>query len=82
MAALGSAKVGVFSTRDIENDSFVPSQASQISVSGGGPTGLALDAREGILYVLTRFDNSISIVDVRARREVILSADAPSYVES
>jgi hypothetical protein len=70
VAALGSSKVGVFSTREIENDSFVPSQANQIDVTGGGPTGLALDARGGVLYVLTRFDNSISIVDVRPRREI------------
>ena len=70
VTALGSSKVGLFSTRDLENDSFVPSRTHQIPVSGGGPSGLALDAREGVLYVLTRFDNSISIVDVQGRREV------------
>jgi DNA-binding beta-propeller fold protein YncE len=70
VAALGSSKVGVFSTRELENDSFVPSEANQIPVSGGGPTGLALEARAGLLYVLTRFDNAISVVDVRSRHEV------------
>ena len=69
-AALGSSKIGVFSTRELETDSFVPSEANQIRLSGGGPTGLALDGRGALLYVLTRFDNAISIVDPRGRREI------------
>jgi YVTN family beta-propeller protein len=45
VAAFGSSKVGVFSTAEIENDSFDPVTASNnyLSVSGGGPGGLALD---------------------------------------
>jgi DNA-binding beta-propeller fold protein YncE len=70
VAALGSSKVGVFSTRRLEDDTFVPSQADQIALTGGGPTGLVLDGARGKLYVLTRFDNSVSVVDVHERREV------------
>jgi DNA-binding beta-propeller fold protein YncE len=70
VAALGSSKVGVLSTHELETDTFVPSEANQIPVTGGGPTGLALDARGGLLYVLTRFDNAISVVDVRGRHEI------------
>jgi DNA-binding beta-propeller fold protein YncE len=70
VAALGSSKVGVFSTHELETDTFVPSEANQIPVTGGGPTGLVLDAHAGLLYVLTRFDNSISVVDVRGRNEI------------
>jgi DNA-binding beta-propeller fold protein YncE len=70
VAALGSSKVGVFATRELEANSFVPSEANQIPVSGGGPSGLALASRQGMLYVLTRFDNAISVVDTRQRREV------------
>jgi DNA-binding beta-propeller fold protein YncE len=70
VAALGSSKVGVFSTAQLENDTFVPSQDSQIALTGGGPTGLALDAQHGMLYVLTRFDNAVSIVDTRTRQQV------------
>jgi DNA-binding beta-propeller fold protein YncE len=85
VAALGSSKVGVFSTRDLENDSFVPSVTNQIEVTGGGPSGLALDPQDGTLYVLTRFDNSISIVDVRGRREVghvaMFNPEPPSVVK-
>jgi YVTN family beta-propeller protein len=39
-------------------------------VSGGGPTGLVLDQGEGTLYVLTRFDNSISVIDTGSRHEI------------
>jgi len=70
VAALGSSKVGVFSTEQLEDDSFTPSEANQIPVSGGGPTGLALDEPRGRLYVLTRFDNAISIVDLATKSEV------------
>jgi DNA-binding beta-propeller fold protein YncE/cytochrome c553 len=69
VAALGSDKVGVFSTAQLETDTFVPSAASQIPVNGGGPTGLVLDDDRGQLYVMTRFDNGISIVDTGTRAE-------------
>jgi DNA-binding beta-propeller fold protein YncE len=69
VAALGSDKVGVFSTAQLESDTFVPSAASHIHVSGGGPTGLVLDEHRGQLYVLTRFDNAISIIDTATRVE-------------
>jgi DNA-binding beta-propeller fold protein YncE len=69
-AALGSSKVGVYQTSALENDTFVPSLSDQIPVTGGGPTGLALDDAAGRLYVMTRFDNSISVVDTAARAEV------------
>jgi DNA-binding beta-propeller fold protein YncE len=70
VAALGSSKVGVFATGDLENDTFVPDAAQQVPLSAGGPTGLALGRDQRILYVLTRFDNGISIIDVAGRREI------------
>ncbi len=69
VAALGSGKVGVFSTAQLENNTFVPSTANQIPVSGGGPTGLVLDEDRRQLYVMTRFDNGISILDTKTRAE-------------
>jgi DNA-binding beta-propeller fold protein YncE len=69
VAALGSGKVGIFSTAQLENNTFVPSTANHILVSGGGPTGLVLDEDRQQLYVMTRFDNGISIVDTRKRAE-------------
>jgi DNA-binding beta-propeller fold protein YncE len=62
VAGFGSSEVGVYDTGEIEADTFVPSTSAQITVDGGGPTGLALDEARSQLYVLTRFDNSISIV--------------------
>jgi DNA-binding beta-propeller fold protein YncE len=69
VAAMGSDRVGVLSTAELENDTFVPSAASHIPVSGGGPTGLVLDEGRGQLYVMTRFDDAISILDTRTRTE-------------
>lgn len=69
VAALGSSKVGTYSTAALEQNTFVPSVASQIAVSGGGPTGLALDEARHRLYVLTRFDNSISIINTQTKIE-------------
>ncbi|HEY0989792.1 MAG TPA: hypothetical protein VGD80_22140, partial [Kofleriaceae bacterium] len=69
VAALGSDKVGVFSTAQLENDTFVPSAASHIHVTGGGPTGVVLDEDRKQLYVLTRFDDAISVIDTEARAE-------------
>lgn len=69
VAALGSSKIGVFNTASLEDDSFVPDTANQIAVSGGGPTGVALDEARQLLYVLTRFDDSISVVDLTSRQE-------------
>jgi hypothetical protein len=48
----------------------VPSASSHIQVSGGGPSGLVVDAARNRLYVLTRFDNSISVVNLTNRQEI------------
>lgn len=70
VAAFGTGEVAVYNTKDLENNSFIPNQKNQIPVSGGGPSGLALDEKRGRLYVLTRFDNSISIIDTQSQREL------------
>jgi YVTN family beta-propeller protein len=70
VAAFGSSKVGIFSTTTLEDDSFQPDTANQITVSGGGPSGLALNEAGQRLYVLTRFNNSISVIDTAARSEL------------
>jgi DNA-binding beta-propeller fold protein YncE len=66
VAAFGSSQVGVYSTAALENDSFDPTvvSADHLDVSGGGPSGLALDEVRNRIYVLTRFDNSVSVVDL------------------
>ena len=54
VAALGSAKVGVLSASG---------EVQRRIAVGGGPSGLALNEASWRLYVLNRFDNTISIVD-------------------
>jgi len=76
VAAFGSDKVGVFATSQLEADTFTPSPTAHWPVSGGGPSGLVLDEARGRLYVLTRFDNAISILDTTSGME---SAHVPFY---
>jgi DNA-binding beta-propeller fold protein YncE len=69
LAAKGSDKVGIFSSSQIENDTFVPDSTDHITVSGGGPAGLLLDEARNRLYVSTRFDNGVSILDLGNKTE-------------
>src|SRR5262245_17983057 len=69
VAAFGSGVVGIFDTAALEADTFVPDAADHIAVSGGGPSGVVLDEVRGRLYVLTRFDNGVSVVDLATRTE-------------
>lgn len=66
VAAFGSSRVGVLPTAALEADSFDPTvlSAGYIDVSGGGPAGLVLDEANDRLFVYTRFDNGISMVDL------------------
>ncbi|HEY1586793.1 MAG TPA: hypothetical protein VGH63_13955, partial [Polyangia bacterium] len=68
--AQGSGKLAIYSTADLEAGNPTPSLANQVVLSGGGPTGLALSDASHLAYVLTRFDNSISVVDTSARKEI------------
>ncbi len=70
VAAFGSSKIGIFNTTELENDTFTPSSANHISVSGGGPSGLVFDATNNRLYVLTRFDNGVAVINTTTNTEV------------
>jgi hypothetical protein len=70
VAAFGSSKIGIFNTEKLEDDSFEPSTDNQINVSGGGPSGIVLDERKDRIYALTRFDNSISVIDTVEKKEI------------
>jgi hypothetical protein len=83
VTATASSKVGVYSTIALEGDTFWPDPSDQIPVSGGGPTGLIVDPDGSHLFVLTRFDNSISVVDIAARQEVAhvaMYSPEPSHI--
>jgi len=70
LAAFGSGKIGVFDTAALENDTFVPSSTNHIAVTGGGPSGLVLDETGNRLYVFTRFDNAVSVIDTVGMSEI------------
>lgn len=85
VAAFGSARIGVFNTAELEADSFDPrrSSASYIDVSGGGPAGLVLDEARGRLYVLTRFDNAVKVINLATRTELaraVLANPEPAHI--
>jgi sugar lactone lactonase YvrE len=68
--AFGSQKIAVFDTTELADDNFVPNAATQIDLSAGGPSGIVLDEASGRAYVLTRFDNGISTIDLTINQEV------------
>ena len=72
VAAFGSSRIGVFNTVALEGDTFDPTvdSADYIPISGGGPSGVVLDAAHQRLYVLTRFDDGVSVIDLGASAEV------------
>ncbi len=70
LAAKGSDKIAVFDADELESDSFKPSKRDHIKVPGGGPAGLLLDEERGRLYVLSRFDNSLAVIDTRRKKVV------------
>jgi DNA-binding beta-propeller fold protein YncE len=64
VSGMGSNNVVV-----IDSDGSRAGLAPAIEV-GEGPTGLALDEARGRLYVLTKFESAISVVDLASEREV------------
>ncbi|ETX06507.1 MAG: hypothetical protein ETSY2_16690 [Candidatus Entotheonella gemina] len=61
VAAFGSDTVGILNAAGMV--------VGRIPV-GGGPNGLALDPERGRLYVMNRFDHTISIVDIQTEAEI------------
>ncbi len=72
VAAFGSSKIGVFNTTALENNTFDPTviSANYIPVSGGGPSGVILDEARNRLYVMTRFDDAVKVVDLSTNQEI------------
>ncbi|HET7794352.1 MAG TPA: hypothetical protein VFL64_13295, partial [Rhizobacter sp.] len=69
VAAMGSNKLGRFSTSQLEANSFTPSASSHVTLTGGLPTGVVLDAPRARAFVLTRGDNGISVVNTTSFTE-------------
>jgi hypothetical protein len=68
--AFGSSKIGVFTRTELEDAAFEANfdptveSANYLSTIGGGPSGVALDEVNGRLYVMTRFTNSVEVIEL------------------
>jgi DNA-binding beta-propeller fold protein YncE len=85
VVAQGSSKLLVYATADLEAGAAPANAATQVLLSGGGPSGVVVDDRARKAYVLTRFDNSISIVDLDDRVETahiaLFNPEPPSVTQ-
>jgi len=85
VAGFGSGKVAWLDTAALEKGDFVLSPERETRLGAGGPGGLALDERRGRLYVLTRFDNGLSTIDLASGRELrhqrMYNPEPPEVVE-
>jgi YVTN family beta-propeller protein len=75
LAAYGSQEIGIIGTQALALDpsdpnAFQPNAADHIALSAGGPGGVVLDEVNARLYVYTRFDDGVSVVDPVARVEL------------
>ncbi|MBY0399825.1 thrombospondin type 3 repeat-containing protein, partial [Myxococcota bacterium] len=68
VAGFGSGRIGVYDVAGLENDTFTVQASDAIPVGGGGPSGLV--RRGNKLYVTTRFDNALRIVDLATKAEL------------
>jgi DNA-binding beta-propeller fold protein YncE len=69
VVAQGSSKLAIYDTAALEAGSATPTAANQVTLSGGGPTGVVVNERHHTAFVLTRFDNAISVVDLGSKTE-------------
>lgn len=69
VVAQGSAKLAVYETAVLDAGRATQRHGRQIRLSAGGPSGVVLDERRQRAYVLTRFDNGISTIDLRKYEE-------------
>jgi DNA-binding beta-propeller fold protein YncE len=71
VAAFGSSKIGVIDAAALEGGTFDATSASAkyVSVTGGGPSAVLLDEARKRLYVATRFDDGLSVIDLTSGAE-------------
>lgn len=90
VAAFGSAKIGVFNTEDIEATNFESefdptAESANYIPTSGGPSGMVLDESNNRLYVLTRFDNQLEVIDLdtnsTVETHVLHNPEPPAVVD-
>jgi hypothetical protein len=83
VTAFGSSEVGIVDTAALGAGTFTPEATDHVAVSGGGPSGVVHDAARNRLYVLTRFDDGVSVIDLGTRQEtdhLLLHDPEPQFV--
>ncbi len=75
VAAFGSQEIGIIDTAALalpptDPGAYTPNAANHIPLSAGGPGGIVLDTPNNRLYVYTRFDSGISVVNPTTKTEV------------
>ena len=90
VAAFGSGTIGVFPVDSIDDPEFAthfdPTAASARYIpTSGGPSGLVLDEANNRLYVMTRFDNAVQVIDPTTKTTLASHAlhnpEPPSVVD-
>lgn len=69
LVSMGTNKVAILPTSALETGTYDPWVGQFIDVEGG-PSGIILDEVRGRLYVATRYDNAVSVLDLAERREL------------
>jgi DNA-binding beta-propeller fold protein YncE len=68
--AFGSSKIGVFTQAELEDPAFEANfdptveSADYLDTAGGGPSGVALDETNDRIYVTTRFNNAVEVIEL------------------
>jgi DNA-binding beta-propeller fold protein YncE len=85
--AFGSGKIGVFTRTELEDPAFetnfdpAAQSSDYLATMGGGPSGVALDEANNRLYVSTRFNNSVEVIDLTTGlTSVVLALHNPEPV--
>jgi DNA-binding beta-propeller fold protein YncE len=68
VVAEGSQKLAIYDTASLEAGSASPTHQNQVNLTGGGPTGVVTNGK--LAFVLTRFDDAISVIDLSQNAEV------------
>jgi DNA-binding beta-propeller fold protein YncE len=83
LAAFGSGKIARLDIAALEQGSLAANPDDHLELSGGGPSGLALTPDGTRLFVYTRFDNGVSVVDPATFSEsdhVLLHNPEPEHI--
>lgn len=70
VTAMGSDALAFIDTARLEGDAHRTRPEDIVRLTGGGPTGVIHHPQHNVAYVLTRFDDGISVVDIPTRAEV------------